>query len=137
MTMTNRRRFAVSVALAAVLVAAGCSGSGTTTAETYASAVETDAAAAADVAEPTLTPVAGAVHYSPIPFMASDGNRHLVYELMLTNYFTAPVTVSTVDVLDAGTGMAVAGIDATVPELQPSQHSNQMVLDQSIVTFSG
>ena len=40
-------------------------------------------------------------------FTGSDGTVHLAYELLLTNAFAVPITVSAVDVLDAATGATI------------------------------
>jgi hypothetical protein len=55
--------------------------------------------------------VVGAVHYPPIPFEGSDGARHLVYELIVTNHFNEPVTIDRVDVVNAESNDIVASID--------------------------
>lgn len=57
------------------------------------------------------TPVIQAVHSTPRWFTGSDGQVHLVYELLLTNAFPVPVTVSAVEVLDGETGAALFSLD--------------------------
>lgn len=59
-----------------------------------------------------LTPVVGEVMYAPIPFSGSDGKTHLVYELETTNFSSGDTTMEGVEVLDAGSGDAVATLDA-------------------------
>ncbi|MEO9330155.1 M23 family metallopeptidase [Gordonia aurantiaca] len=54
-------------------------------------------------AAPVITPVVGNVMFAPTPFAGSDGKNHLVYELSLTNFMPAPVTI---------TGVTVTGVDA-------------------------
>lgn len=58
-----------------------------------------------------LTPVLQSVPSPPRWFMGSDGRVHLVYELMLTNPTSIPVSVTSVEVLDPATGQTVASID--------------------------
>ncbi|MGI9031799.1 MAG: M23 family metallopeptidase [Ilumatobacteraceae bacterium] len=79
-----------------------------------------DGEAPADPAEPMLTPIVGAVPVAPVPFEGSDARIHLVYELRLTNYFPGPVTIGGVEVLDAGTGEAVASVDDVAERLKPA-----------------
>src|SRR4051794_2994824 len=47
------------------------------------------------------TPLLQSVHSPPRWFSGADGKVHLVYELLLTNAFPVPVTVTSVDVLNA------------------------------------
>ncbi len=51
-----------------------------------------------------FTPLLGSTLSPPEWFTGSDGQVHLVYELLLTNALPVPVTVSGVEVLDASTG---------------------------------
>jgi hypothetical protein len=53
------------------------------------------------------TPIIQAVPSPPRWFTGSDGKVHLTYELLLTNAFPVPITVSAVDVRDATTGATV------------------------------
>jgi hypothetical protein len=53
------------------------------------------------------TPIIQTVPSPPRWFTGSDGKVHLAYELLLTNAFAVPITVSAVDVLDAATGATV------------------------------
>ena len=53
------------------------------------------------------TPIIASVLSPPRWFTGSDGMVHLAYELLLTNAFAVPITVTTVDVLDAATGATV------------------------------
>jgi Peptidase family M23 len=57
-----------------------------------------------------MTPVLLAVQDAPVPFIGSDGRFHLVYELWMTNFSSADVTVEKVDVL--GDGDVVQSFDA-------------------------
>ena len=51
-----------------------------------------------------MTPLLDSVLSPPHWFTGTDGQVHLVYELLLTNAIPAPVTVSKVEVLDADSG---------------------------------
>jgi pimeloyl-ACP methyl ester carboxylesterase len=51
-----------------------------------------------------FTPLLDSVLSSPHWFTGSDGQVHLVYELLLTNAIPTPITVSRVEVLDADSG---------------------------------
>ncbi len=56
------------------------------------------------------TPVVASVFAPPKWFTGTDGQVHLVYELVLTNAFPVPATVTSVEVLD-GDGAVVAALD--------------------------
>ena len=60
--------------------------------------------------EEKMTPALLAVQDAPVPFMGSDGRVHLVYELWVTNFSSADVTVEKVDVL--GDGSVLQSLDA-------------------------
>ncbi|MET0965032.1 MAG: M23 family metallopeptidase [Nakamurella sp.] len=47
------------------------------------------------------------VDTEPVPVTGTDGNVHLVYELYLTNIVSTPVTVDSVQAVDADTGAAL------------------------------
>jgi hypothetical protein len=66
-----------------------------------------------------MTPLLLAVHDAPVPFMGSDGHVHLVYELWMTNFSSADITVQKVEVL--GDGVPLQSLDtATIARrLQP------------------
>jgi peptidase M23-like protein len=57
-----------------------------------------------------MTPVLLAVEDAPVPFMGSDGRVHLVYELGMTNFSSADVTVEKVEVV--GDGGVLQSFDA-------------------------
>ncbi len=67
-----------------------------------------------------LTPLLLAVHDAPVPFMGSDGNQHLVYELWMTNFSSAEAVVKQVEVL--GDGLVLQKLDASAlgERLQPA-----------------
>ena len=70
------------------------------------------AAAAAHPAAPQLTPLTASVLAPPRPVVATDGLRHIVYELQLQNIDTAPVTVQSLTVRAAG-GRSLATLSGT------------------------
>lgn len=52
------------------------------------------------------------VTVAPAAMLAgSEADRHLVYELHLTNYARGPLAIASIDVLDAETGQALARLD--------------------------
>jgi len=57
-----------------------------------------------------MTPLLLDVQDAPIPFMGSDGRMHLVYELWMTNYSSAEITVEKVEVV--GDGSVLQSLDA-------------------------
>jgi hypothetical protein len=70
-------------------------------------------AGAADEQPPRMsddqyTPIIQSVHSTPRWFLGADERVHLVYELLLTNAFPLPATVTTVEVLDGAGGQAIA-----------------------------
>lgn len=60
------------------------------------------------VVDGALTPLLDNVMSPPRWFAGTDGQVHLVYELLVTNAMPAPVTVSAVEVRDGDTGAALA-----------------------------
>lgn len=60
------------------------------------------------IGEARLTPLLDRVLTPPRWFTGSDGQVHLVYELVLTNAVPMPVTVNAVEVRDAETGATLA-----------------------------
>jgi hypothetical protein len=61
-------------------------------------------------AQEKMTPVLLAIQDAPVPFIGSDGRFHLVYELWMTNFSSADVTVEKVEVL--GDGDVLQSFDA-------------------------
>jgi hypothetical protein len=61
-------------------------------------------------AQEKMTPVLFSVEDAPVPFMGSDGRVHLVYELVMTNFSSADVTVEKVEVV--GDGGVLQSLDA-------------------------
>ncbi len=89
-------------------------------------------------ASEAMTPVLLAVQDAPIPFMGSDGQMHLVYELGMTNFSSADVTVEKVETL--GDGVVVQTLDsaAVAGRLQPAgqrQSTGTLVKSSSALLF--
>lgn len=62
-----------------------------------------------------FTPLTETVHSTPRWFLGTDGKAHLVYELLLTNALTVPLTVTAVEVRNAASGAAL--VKLTGPSL--------------------
>lgn len=77
-------------------------------------------AAGAARALEVLTPLLFAVENAPVPFLGSDGQTHLVYELFVTNFSSGEALLERVEVL--GDGKVIATLDATAlsRRLQPA-----------------
>jgi hypothetical protein len=67
-----------------------------------------------------MTPVLLAIQDAPVPFIGSDGRFHLVYELWMTNFSSADVTVEKVDVLGDGDVLQSFDAPAIAERLQPA-----------------
>ena len=76
--------------------------------------------AAAARAPEVLTPLLFAIENPPVPFLGSDGQTHLVYELFVTNFSSGEALLERVEVL--GDGKAIATLDAAAlaRRLQPA-----------------
>jgi hypothetical protein len=74
-------------------------------------------AGAAQVAE-VLTPLLLAVQNPPVPFLGSDGQTHLVYELWVTNFSSGEALVERVEVLGDGKVIATLDVAAVAGRLQ-------------------
>ncbi|CAN5468454.1 M23 family metallopeptidase [soil metagenome] len=118
MTRQNTTGAALRAVAGAVvmLIGAGCGGGAVTDASTSASPVS--ATPVVDV----LTPLLGSVPYAPVPFAGSDGRTHLVYELAVTNFTDARLTIGEVKIVDDRTGSLVGDLDAAQlkDRLQPA-----------------
>jgi hypothetical protein len=68
----------------------------------------------------TMTPLLMAVHDAPVPFMASDGRVHLVYELSLTNFSSGDVALEKVEALGDGMVLQTLGAAEIATRLQPA-----------------
>lgn len=73
----------------------------------------------AQVAE-NMTPLLLAVQDAPVPFMGSDGQIHLVYELAMTNFSSAEIAVEKVEVVSNGSVLQTLGSSAVAGRLQPA-----------------
>ena len=83
-------------------------GSGSSgTAAAPSSATSTSATSPAGTAPAVLTPVLAEVSTEPVPVTGTDGRVYLAYELYLTNITSTPVTVDSVQALDADSGAAL------------------------------
>jgi hypothetical protein len=67
-----------------------------------------------------MTPLLLAVHDAPIPFMGSDGQIHLVYELGMTNFSSAEIAVEKVEVFTEGATLQTLDTAAVAGRLQPA-----------------
>lgn len=66
-----------------------------------------------------MTPLLMDVHNAPIPFTGSDGHKHLVYELWLTNFSSGEAAIEEVEVLGDGTVLETFDVAAVANRLQP------------------
>jgi hypothetical protein len=67
-----------------------------------------------------MTPLLLAVQDAPIPFMGSDGQTHLVYELGMTNFSSAEIAVEKVEVISEGATLQILDTAAVAGRLQPA-----------------
>jgi Peptidase family M23 len=67
-----------------------------------------------------MTPLLLAVQDAPVPFMGSDGRVHLVYELGMTNFSSADITVEKVEVVSDGVTLQTLDTAAVAGRLQPA-----------------
>ncbi len=67
-----------------------------------------------------MTPLLLAVQDAPVPFMGSDGQIHLVYELGMTNFSSAEITVEKVEVVGDGSVLQTLDSAAVTGRLQPA-----------------
>jgi hypothetical protein len=67
-----------------------------------------------------MTPLLLAVQDAPIPFMGSDGQIHLVYELRMTNFSSADIAVEKVEVISEGATLQTLDTAAVAGRLQPA-----------------
>ena len=99
---------------AAPTTASSASGSGSasptnssSSARATATSVTTSGNAPAESVPAEVTPVLASVNTEPVPVTGSDGKVYLAYELYLTNIVSTPVTVDSVQALDADSGAAL------------------------------
>jgi hypothetical protein len=67
-----------------------------------------------------MTPLLLAVQDAPVPFMGSDGQIHLVYELGMTNFSSAEIAVEKVEVVSDGSVLQTLDTAAVAGRLQPA-----------------
>ncbi|MGA7964837.1 MAG: M23 family metallopeptidase [Gammaproteobacteria bacterium] len=65
------------------------------------------------------TPLILSVHDAPVPFKGSDGKTHLVYELWVTNFSSAQITVTQAEVFGDGQPLETLGTSQIAQRLQP------------------
>jgi Peptidase family M23 len=71
----------------------------------------------AEVSE-NMTPLLLAVQDAPVPFMGSDGQIHLVYELGMTNFSSAEIVVEKVEVVGDGSVLQTLDTASVAGRLQ-------------------
>ncbi|MEV3900970.1 peptidoglycan DD-metalloendopeptidase family protein [Mycobacterium sp. NPDC050551] len=117
----NALRRSLAPAMGAVLIvaSAGCAGPDAAPAAEPQSPQQTTAAAPRPDA---VTPLVGSVPFAPVPFAGSDGRTHMVYELAVTNFTAARLTVDRLKVLDDSTGAVLGELDAAAlrDRMQPA-----------------
>ncbi len=67
-----------------------------------------------------MTPLLLTVQDAPIPFLGSDGQVHLVYELGMTNFSSAEIAVEKVEVMSEGATLQTLDTAAVAGRLQPA-----------------
>src|ERR1700678_1507482 len=67
-----------------------------------------------------MTPLLLAVQDAPVPFMGSDGQIHLVYELGMTNFSSGEIAVEKVEVVGDGSVLQTLDTAAVAGRLQPA-----------------
>jgi hypothetical protein len=83
------------------------------------------------VVSEAMTPVLLSVQDAPVPFAGSDGHMHLVYELSMTNFSSASVTIEQVEILDGGAVLQTMTPADIATRLQPVGHR------ESVGTMAG
>jgi len=67
-----------------------------------------------------MTPLLLAVNDAPVPFHASDGRTHLVYELAMTNFSSGNVAIQKLEILGDGAVLQTLDAAAVAQRLQPA-----------------
>ncbi len=67
-----------------------------------------------------MTPLLLAVNDAPVPFNASDGRTHLVYELAMTNFSSGDVAIQKLEILGDGAVLQSLDAAAVAQRLQPA-----------------
>ena len=114
-----RRSLAPAVGTVLIVACAGCATREATPAAGPESPQQTTAAAPRPDA---LTPLVGSVPFAPVPFAGSDGRRHMVYELAVTNFTGERLTVDGLKVRDDRTSAVLGELDAAAlrDRMQPA-----------------
>jgi murein DD-endopeptidase MepM/ murein hydrolase activator NlpD len=76
--------------------------------------------AAAARAPEALTPLLFAIENPPVPFLGSDGQTHLVYELFVTNFSSGEALLERVEILGDGKAISMLDAAALARRLQPA-----------------
>ena len=115
---TIRTALLAILGVAVMVAGGGCGGSGNAPSTVPPGPVGAVGAPPPDA----LTPLLGSVPYAPVPFAGSDGKTHLVYELAVTNFTSARLTVADVKVVAGPAGRVVGELDAAQlrDRLQPA-----------------
>ena len=67
-----------------------------------------------------MTPLLLTVNDAPVPFHASDGRTHLVYELAMTNFSSGDVVIRKLEILGNGAVLQTLDAAAVAQRLQPA-----------------
>jgi hypothetical protein len=67
-----------------------------------------------------MTPLLLTVNDTPVPFHASDGRTHLVYELAMTNFSSGDVAIRKLEILGNGAVLQTLDAAAVAQRLQPA-----------------
>ena len=67
-----------------------------------------------------MTPLLLTVNDAPVPFHASDGRTHLVYELAMTNFSSGDVAIRKLEILGNGAVLQTLDAAAVAQRLQPA-----------------
>jgi Peptidase family M23 len=110
------------LAAAGIIALLGAAGCGTGGDSPNTSAQQPARSVASPPPADALTPLLGSVPFAPVPFAGSDGKTHLVYELAVTNFTSAKLTVDDVKIEDSQSGRVLGDLDSTAlkDRLQPA-----------------
>jgi murein DD-endopeptidase MepM/ murein hydrolase activator NlpD len=115
MNHTPARRLILLPALFIVMGSPGCVPEDETASpeESVATAAEVAPSAAARAEPDAFTPLVAVALASPHPVVATDGQRHLLYELQVTNVTGSAATITAVETLDSGSGAVLATLEGS------------------------
>ena len=68
-----------------------------------------------------MTPLLLAVNDAPVPFNASDGRTHLVYELAMTNFSSGDASIQKVEVIGGDVVLQTLDAAALATRLQQAE----------------